>query len=65
MYCYICAQKEKETPAVGMCVVCGMFLCKEHALRHDLEKWQDYVVSPVKKTKVPRILCGPCYEALK
>lgn len=65
MHCYICAQRGKETPAVGMCIVCGMFLCKEHALRHDIEKWEDIVMKASTKKKIPRILCQLCYDVLK
>src|SRR5450756_3065873 len=33
MQCYVCAKAGKQTEAVGVCIVCGMGLCMDHALR--------------------------------
>jgi len=35
MQCYMCAKASKQTEAVGICIVCGMGLCMEHAIRDD------------------------------
>jgi len=31
----MCAKASKQTEAVGICIVCGMGLCMEHAIRDD------------------------------
>jgi len=66
MYCYMCAQEGKETPAIGMCIVCGMHLCKDHLIRSDIDMWEGGYPVPRQraKRKLPRILCKECYEAL-
>jgi len=65
MHCYVCAQEGKETTAVGMCIVCGMFLCKEHCIREDADMWEAWYPKPRKKAeKLPRILCKACHDAL-
>jgi hypothetical protein len=30
MKCYECAREGKDTDAVGICIVCGRGVCKEH-----------------------------------
>lgn len=67
MECYVCAQQGKHVPAVGICIVCGMGLCTEHALREDVDIWEGGYPFPSKKskTKLPRILCAECKEALE
>ena len=40
MHCYVCAMGGKETPAIGMCIVCGMHLCKDHLIRSDIDMWE-------------------------
>ena len=40
MQCYVCAKAGKQTEAVGMCIVCGMGLCMDHALREDVDFWE-------------------------
>ena len=42
MKCYICAQQGKKTDAVGVCIVCGMAVCREHMIREETPIW-DYV----------------------
>lgn len=36
MKCYVCAKEGVETPAVAMCIVCGMFVCMHHLVREEL-----------------------------
>lgn len=66
MKCYVCAMARKDTDAVGMCIICGMGLCMEHALREDQEIWEGGYPFPATKIKVklPRILCPECKEAM-
>jgi hypothetical protein len=65
MKCYICAEKGKDSDAVAICIVCGMGVCMEHAMREDTENWEGGYPFPAKKLKknIPRILCPPCYKA--
>jgi len=66
MQCYVCAQEGVVTEAVGICVVCGMGLCKDHAIRADVDMWEGGYPLPNKKSKkkLPRILCAECRDAL-
>lgn len=67
MKCYVCAKAGKDTEAVGICIVCGMGLCMEHAIREDTQVWEGGYPFPATKTqgKIPRILCEECRTALK
>lgn len=67
MQCYVCAQSGVQTEAVGICIVCGMGLCKDHVIREDVDLWEGGYPLPAKKAKkrLPRILCPECSEALK
>lgn len=66
MQCYVCAQQGKHTEAVGVCIVCGMGLCMEHAIRDDVDMWEGGYPFPAHKAKkkLPRILCPECKAAL-
>lgn len=66
MECYVCAKAGNKTEAVGVCIVCGMGLCMDHALREDVEVWEGGYPFPSKKaTKpLPRILCEECKQVL-
>jgi len=66
MQCYVCAKAGKQTEAVGICIVCGMGLCMDHALREDVDFWEGGYPFPNKKgtKKLPRILCAECKEVL-
>lgn len=67
MKCYVCAEQGKDTDAVGICIVCGMGLCMDHAIREEEELWEGGYPFPSKKVSktLPRILCPACYEAIK
>ncbi|GAB4314167.1 MAG: DUF2180 family protein [Methanobacteriaceae archaeon] len=67
MKCYICAELGKDTDAVAICIVCGMGLCMDHAVRQEVEIWEGGYPFPSEKLEktLPRILCPPCYEAFK
>jgi hypothetical protein len=54
--CYVCAQKGKDVEAVATCVICGMGVCMEHALRRELVTWEHKVLYKT-KAKTHRILC--------
>ncbi len=66
MKCYVCAREGRSTDAVAICIVCGMGLCKDHAIRKDVEMWEGGYPFPARrlKRKVPRILCPECSESL-
>ena len=49
MQCYVCAKAGKQTEAVGICIVCGMGLCMDHALREDVDLWEGGYPFPNKK----------------
>ena len=34
--CYECAKQGKDVDAVATCVICGMGLCMDHAIRENL-----------------------------
>lgn len=71
MKCYKCAQEGKDSDAVGICVVCGMGLCMEHARMTDVSFWEAHMmewqtvaglgIEDRVETKVPKILCDECY----
>jgi hypothetical protein len=67
MKCYICAEEGKNSDAVAICIVCGMGLCREHAMREETESWEGGYPFPARKLKksIPRILCPDCYEAFR
>ncbi len=67
MKCYVCAQEGRSSDAVAVCVVCGMGLCIEHAMREELDMWEGGYPFPSHKVKatIPRILCPECYQALR
>jgi hypothetical protein len=66
--CYICAKEGVDTPAVAICIVCGMGVCMEHSKREELPV-EDVVDWGLGKEKVaypktlPRILCTWCFAA--
>jgi hypothetical protein len=69
MNCFMCAQKGKETPAIAVCIACGMCVCQDHLVREDLplEDVKNFGFSTqkvVRAEKMPRILCKPCHVAL-
>ena len=33
MICYLGKQQDQDEPAVAICIVCGMGLCMDHAIR--------------------------------
>jgi hypothetical protein len=70
MVCYVCNKQGKETPAVAICIVCGMALCPEHLIREELPVWEKVFAGMGETTRklpetLPRILCAPCHSALK
>ncbi|MDD1718434.1 MAG: DUF2180 family protein [Methanoregulaceae archaeon] len=67
MKCYICEEMGGDSEAVSICIVCGMGLCRRHAIRNDLEIWEGGYPFPAKKKgmKLARILCKYCDAALR
>ena len=66
MKCYQCAKMGKDTDAIGICIVCGMGLCKDHLRREESPVWDgDYPVRLKPDVEhILRIVCEPCHEAL-
>lgn len=67
MKCYICDREGRSTDAVAVCIVCGMGLCRDHAMREEIDQWEGGYPFPARKLKrtIPRILCPDCYAAMK
>ena len=73
MKCYVCAKNGIERDAVGVCIVCGMGVCMEHATLEEITFWeaQSLESSSVSGSfggsvakKIPRILCPYCVVGL-
>jgi hypothetical protein len=66
MKCYMCDLEGGDSEAVAICIVCGMGLCLEHALREELPVWEGGYEHPSHKMKLtlPRFVCKDCYDAL-
>ncbi len=66
MKCYVCAKQGKTTEAVGICIICGMGLCMDHAIREERVIWEGGYPFPAQKMKktLPRILCSDCAQAI-
>ncbi|MBM3500652.1 MAG: DUF2180 family protein [Armatimonadetes bacterium] len=69
MNCYVCHQKGDTTPAVAICVLCGMALCSDHLIREELPVWKDvHAGMGASRRKLPeampRIVCAACHSAL-
>lgn len=67
MRCYVCAMQGTETEAVAICIVCGMGLCMQHAIREEVAVWEGGYPFPSRKVNkpMPRILCPECADSLK
>jgi len=67
MKCYVCAKEGRSSDAVAVCIVCGMGLCTDHAMREELDVWEGGYPFPARRVegKIPRILCPECYHVLK
>lgn len=69
MNCYMCAQENKVTPALAVCLTCGMGVCQDHLVRESITI-EDVKTGAFSREKVtiaenlPRILCKPCHTAL-
>jgi len=69
MNCYVCNKQGRETPAVAICIVCGMALCAEHLVREEMPVWRDVQMGmgsthmKLPET-LPRIVCAECHHAL-
>jgi hypothetical protein len=74
MLCYKCAREGKETNAVGICVVCGMGLCREHVnvaevtftemVLGDSGSMAMLGLERRLERKAPRFLCDECYAGV-
>lgn len=69
MNCYLCDQEGKDSPAVAICTICGMALCKAHAIREELPMCErvDQGMAPTCRKlplTMPRFVCEPCRAAM-
>jgi hypothetical protein len=74
MLCYKCAKEGKETPAIGICVVCGMGLCEGHVKIAQVTFTEMVMldgggvamlgVERRRERKAPRFLCDECYAGV-
>lgn len=74
MKCYECAKNGKESDVLGICIVCGRGVCKDHLMREKIPKWDgEYDIklscmgdSCKLKDMQPmlKIVCTPCHDAL-
>mgnify|MGYP001607045750 FL=1 len=74
MLCYKCAKLGKETQAVGICVVCGMGLCKDHVNIAEVTFTEMVLMDTTsiamlgmdqkRQRKAPRFLCDDCYAGV-
>lgn len=62
MKCFMDAEKGVDKEAVAVCSVCGMGLCMDHVVRHELpirRGGSDWV-----ETATMQILCETCAKAV-
>jgi hypothetical protein len=69
MKCYECAKQGKDVDAVAMCVICGMGLCMDHAIREnlpvvDIIDWGFGKEEHRYPVDIPRFLCSLCKAAV-
>jgi hypothetical protein len=66
MKCYMCDLEGGDSEAVAICIVCGMGLCLEHAIREEIELWAGVNPVPAHKLKrtLPRFVCKDCHDAI-
>lgn len=69
MKCYQCALEGVDEDAVAICVICGMGLCKKHAIREELPVIDtiDWGLAHEEKRyplTLPRFICSDCKYAL-
>ena len=69
MVCFVCDQQGKSTPAVAICIACGMALCTQHAIREELPVWERVSLGMAETDRRlpatrPRFLCAECHRAL-
>ena len=49
MKCYVDALEGKDKEAVAICIVCGMGVCLDHAIREDVTLWEGGYPFPSRK----------------
>ncbi|NYT17726.1 MAG: DUF2180 family protein [Methanomicrobiales archaeon] len=64
MKCYICDIEGAEHEAVAVCQICGMGLCREHAIRENIQI-PHVILGQTVKTSIPVFLCPDCKNALR
>ena len=69
MKCYECSKKGRNTDAVALCMVCGMGLCMDHAIREnqpviDIIDWGFGKEERRYPVDIPRFLCSLCKAAV-
>jgi len=70
MRCFPCAEREKMGEAVAICIICGMGICMDHAIREELLV-QDVIDWGLGEEKIryphslPRMICPACKKAIE
>ncbi len=70
MICYPCSQRGTTREAVAVCIICGMAVCMEHAIREELLV-EDVIDWGLGEEKVrypftlPRIICPDCKRVIE
>lgn len=69
MICYVCNREGEETPAVAICIVCGMALCAKHVIREEMGVLPGLgermgLARDRSADTFPRFMCRECYRAL-
>jgi hypothetical protein len=67
MNCYVCAQRDSERTAVGLCHNCSAGLCIEHAHEKCIEVTNDSLINRIMTLplKARQLLCHLCKQALE
>ena len=62
--CYDCLENNKDSEAVGVCIVRGKGLCMEHIKQVEFPMKGGYPLPELKlKKDLPRMMCRECIDA--
>ncbi len=70
MICYPCKQQGSIHEAVAACIICGMGICMDHAIREELVV-EDVIDWGLGEEKIrypftlPRFICPDCKRAIE
>ena len=62
--CYDCLENNKDSEAVGVCIICGKGLCLEHTKQVEFPMKGGYPMPELKlKKDLPRMMCRECIDS--